>query len=118
VSGPSRKNSREAVSMGAGQSSIHEATLENNYAKLCTELQDKSNRINDQDEVSLLPDVGDVGGWGICEQNKSTPPLPLPQNGWTALMIACSKGYDACARELLRRGAEVDIVDKVRTKQV
>ena len=35
------------------------------------------------------------------------------QNKLTALMMACAKGYGPFARELLRRGAAVDLTDKV-----
>ena len=37
----------------------------------------------------------------------------LPQNKLTALMMASGKGYAPMVRELLRRGAAVDMTDKV-----
>lgn len=36
------------------------------------------------------------------------------QNGWTGLHIASAKGYDYIVRELLARGANPHVADKVR----
>jgi hypothetical protein len=35
------------------------------------------------------------------------------RNGWTALHISASKGYEVIVRELLARGAAPNLVDKV-----
>lgn len=38
--------------------------------------------------------------------------LMRAQHKLTALMMACAKGYGPFARELLRRGAAMDLTDK------
>lgn len=39
------------------------------------------------------------------------------RNGWTALHISASKGYEVIVRELLARGAAPNLVDKVRDSE-
>jgi hypothetical protein len=61
----------------------------------------------------------------LCLLTPLSPPPPHPphppclqhtdSNGWTALHISASKGYEVIVRELLARGAAPNLLDKVRT---
>ena len=71
--------------MGNGFSPLHKAVAQNDLSGLCVALQQNSSVINDREDES----------------------------GLTALMMACAKGYAPLSRELIRRGAALDIQDKV-----
>ena len=72
--------------MGNGFSPLHKAVAQNNLSGLCVSLQQHSNLIDAQEDDNRL----------------------------TALMMACAKGYAPLVRELIRRGAAVDMQDRVR----
>ncbi len=71
--------------MGNGFSPLHKPVAQNDLSGLCVALQQHSTLINARED----------------------------DNGLTALMMACAKGYAPLARELIRRGAGLDLQDKV-----
>ena len=54
------------------------------------------------------------GGWWIGVARLCLYVCGLLQDGRTALLIASEKGHEACVNLLLDKGAQVDLLNKVR----
>ena len=107
--------------MGNGFSPLHKAVASNDIGDLCVSIQNHGSLIDQQeDEVTILMQqkCGCRVRGMASDHTLSLRSIMVKhvQNKLTALMMACGKGYAPMVRELLRRGAAVDLTDKVTEK--